>query len=869
MFKAIFDSIFRNNGIQNKYKKEEGKTKNAELTQALPWAYFVKRFEYLTDVMYVENCVVIHKDGCLQQSFGFRGHDLDSNSAGYINALNLHMSESVKRLGDGWMVSIEAQRYVTSEYPESEYDVLAGYLVEKERKEKFQGYGEQFNSKYYLNLVYKPEMEISRKTKKLFLTEVQHEKAQDDLIDEFLKTTKRVCTLFMDRMMIMPLTCKETAEYLHSTCSLRWHDMVIPENMMFLDSYLSDCTLYSGMTCKLDDYYIPILCINDFPMNTYPSILQELNKCYVEYRWVARFFPLEKTAAQKELEKWQGKHHGAKKSAGQLVAEMSMDVQTSRENIGAGELENDVGEAMKELQMDYVGLGYYNSCIMVWDLDYDKAMGKLQRIRTIIESAGFTCKEETFGSLNAFLGMLAGDIYRNVRRPLINSGNFSHVLPLSAVWTGIKENKFSFEVCGIREPLVTCATNYGTPFFLNLNDGDVGHTLIFGPTGAGKSTLLGLLALSYLKYPNSQVFIIDKGGSALTMTLAVGGEFVDPGRINKCFQPLADIDTTEDKQWACEFISMLCELQGLTVTAGISVAISSTIEIMQVVEKKKRTLTTFVQSCNYIDPKTQRNLIDEAVTPYTLKGAYGHIFDGDENRIKESPWILFEMSELMEYSSKVVAPAIFIIFRILEKKFRGQMTLLIIDEAWRFLDNETFKSRMKMWLKELRKKHVFCVFATQEVADGAKSEISSTLIQNCPTKIYLADNEAENNAWAYEKFGLKYDEINLLMGAKKKQDYYYKSNLGTRLFQLDLGRIFLALMTQQDSIVRDKSGNEIRWKEYCDYLIFLRSQDPETRGYAEEILQMRGVKYEQYLVNENGESLDKEEYEDDYEEEVV
>ena len=44
--------------------------------------------------------------------------------------------------------------------------------------------------------------------------------------------------------------------------------------------------------------------------------------------------------------------------------------------------------------------------------------------------------------------------------------------------------------------------------------GDVGHTLIIGPTGSGKSTLLGMLALGWIKYPGAQVIVFDKDRSA-------------------------------------------------------------------------------------------------------------------------------------------------------------------------------------------------------------------------------------------------------------------------------------------------------------------------------------------------------------------
>jgi type IV secretion system protein VirB4 len=825
------------------------KSKVAELVNALPWAYCIKKYEYITDINKREMCIVVHKDGCLQQSFGFRGNDLDSFSAHYINSVSVYFNEAVKKLGDGWMISVEAQRFVTSEYPLANYDIEAGYLVEQERKKNFMMYGEHYDSSYYLTFVYKPELEIKKKALKVFFTEVQYEKAQEEEIENFVKETKRLTNILESRLVIRPLNYKETVEYLHSTVSLRRHDIILPDHFLFLDTFIADMTMHVGQTLKLDDYYIPILVINDFPMETYPSILHELNKTYIEYRWVSRYFPMEKVEAMKELEKWQGKHHGARKNAKQLMMEMSMNIETHKENVGAGELERDVGEAMKEVTMDYVGLGYYNSCIMVWDIDYEVALAKMAKIRAVIESCGFNCKEETFNSYSAFLGMTAGDVYRNIRRPLVSTGNFAHVLPLSAVWAGLIFNKFTGEVCGIDVPLVTCSTNYGTPFFLNLNDGDVGHTLIFGPTGSGKSTLLMLLCISYLKYPESQVFIIDKGASAMTMTLAVGGEYIDPSLVKNCFQPLGNLETPHDKEWACEFIETLCEMQSVQVTPKMLVQIRITIEQMSLLDKKLRTLTTFRQNCMYRDPNTGANTIDDAIQPYTLDGPFGVIFDGDETRINDSKWILFEMSELMEMKEKVVAPAIMFIFHFLEKRFNGQMTLLIIDEAWRFLAHEVFMNKMRQWLKELRKKHVFCVFATQEVADGARSPIASTLIQNCPTKIYLADPESFNNQDAYERFGLTNDEIQMLSLARKKRDYYYKSPMGTRLFQLSLGPIALGLMRGQDQMVRTSKGEVIKWSEYCQYLLMIRNERGIMKGFVEEILDMQGISFREYLKN--------------------
>jgi type IV secretion system protein VirB4 len=264
--------------IQNVFDKFAGKPKVAELAGALPWAYCVKRDEYITDILKIENCIVVHKDGCVQQSYGFRGNDLDSYSVSYINSVSAYFNEAVKKLGDGWMVSVEAQRYITCDYPESDFEIEAGYLVEQERKDSFKNYGEHFDSSYYLNFVYKPEMELKRKMTKMFFTEMEFEKEQDDIITDFLKETTRLTSVLETKLLLRPLNYKETVEYLHSTVSLRRHELILPDHFLFLDSFISDMTLHIGQTWRLDDFYIPIHCVNDFPMETYPSILHELNK---------------------------------------------------------------------------------------------------------------------------------------------------------------------------------------------------------------------------------------------------------------------------------------------------------------------------------------------------------------------------------------------------------------------------------------------------------------------------------------------------------------------------------------------------------------------------------------------------------------
>jgi len=150
------------------------------------------------------------------------------------------------------------------------------------------------------------------------------------------------------------------------------------------------------------------------------------------------------------------------------------------------------------------------------------------------------------------------------------------------------------------------------------------------------------------------------------------------------------------------------------------------------------------------------------------------------------------MEVLMETPS-TVPPVLSYLFHRLEKRFTGKPTLLVIDEAWLFLDNAAFSAKIREWLKVLRKANVMVLFATQSITDIAQSSIASTLREACFTKIYLPNPNAlsAETSVIYERFGLNKRQIQLIGYSQPKRDYYYTSPLGNRLFELSLGELAL------------------------------------------------------------------------------
>lgn len=159
----------------------------------------------------------------------------------------------------------------------------------------------------------------------------------------------------------------------------------------------------------------------------------------------------------------------------------------------------------------------------------------------------------------------------------------------------------------------------------------------------------------------------------------------------------------------------------------------------------------------------------------------------------------FETEALMGQAG-VAAPVLTYLFHRLEERFDGRPTLLVLDEAWIFLDHPLFAARIREWLKVLRKKNVAVLFATQSLADIVSSSIAPAIIESCPQRIFLPNDRAiePQGRDAYARFGLNDRQIELISRATPKRQYYLQSARGNRLFELGLGPIALSICGASD-----------------------------------------------------------------------
>lgn len=787
-----------------------------QLKYVLPWSFIISPG------------ICLLKNGALMTTYQVEYPDLEASSAPEIASMASLFNRSAMALAqnEGWALFFDVKRYKTKDYPAGDFSNLAGWLIDQRRAENYHKFGEHFTTEYYITFVYQLPSDIDSKTTGFFFkNKTKNQRGKNKEVkgnnlpkmqkeaEDFLDECEKVMGTLAVKLWIHRLTDSELFSYIKSTVSLNRQNLVYPEEtFFFLDNYLCDMDVQNSQPLKIGDYYASVMGIMDFPNKTYPAIFDALNRTMTEFRWTTRFIPLSKEKSTKEAEKYQNRFYSARKSGMTLFTEMAMNVEIDKENKGALEMEAQASDIQGDIALGEYVLGYYTSNLMVWDKKLENAKLKARKLQQVVRSCGFSVKEETFNNTQAWLGMMPGNVYANIRRPLISTKNFSNIIPLSSAWQGLLHNDFTEETCGSSIPLCTCSTSYGTPFFLNLNVRDVGHTFVFGPTGAGKSTLLALLMASATKYKDANIVCIDKQLSSRALMVGGGGIYIEPGKDEVAFQPLSELKSpdectpseyTESLMWCQQFIEGLLAQQNIEITPEMSKVISETLRLISQKDKSRRTLTTFQQYATYSDPENGSNTIRIGLDPYCSGGQFGSIFDAEETTLPLSKLITIEMGSLMRLSEKAVAPALMYIFRYLEKLWnlptgsKQPLTFLFLDEAWLYLQHPIFAGFLQEWLRTLRKKKVFCIFATQEVAAAAKSSLSDTIAQQCLTKIYLADESATTPGLveSYRYFGLTDSEILALSNATMKHDYYFKNPNGCRMFTLDLDPFQLALIS--------------------------------------------------------------------------
>lgn len=802
----------------------------------------------------VSDKIVLTKGGELLGGFYYRGRDLASSTHSERNAVTARLNQVLSKLGSGhalWMDAIRLSEPAYSPPSASHFDDPISRMIDAERREFFTRDGQQYQSEYVLALMWRPPEIREQKLVDLLYDDPRSGERQVDQLDKLCLQFDSVLQeiqdtlgdqLSMRRMgshsaslldkegNVTSVLRNDLLVYLHYCITGLAQPINVPACAMYLDAYIGGQDLTPGDMLRIADSYVGVVNIEGLPGSTHPQMLDRLDQMAIPFRWSSRMVFLDKPEADKELKrhrrKWEQKKHGFLKQVfrtqGGVVNEDAVDMTKGTE------------AAMKDSNSGFVSFGFYTSVVVLYAPSPDVLEERSRLVAKELRSLGFGARIESINATEAWLGSIPGHPWANVRRPLLHTLNLADLVPTAGVWAGRSTNP-SDKFPENSPPLMHCATSGSTPFRLNIHVGDVGHTLIFGPTGAGKSTLLALIVAQFLRYRNARVTAFDFGRSIYPLVSGVGGEYYELGGEGDAegLCPLQYLDTAADAAWAEEWVVSCVELQtGQKASPRQKEAIHRAMVLIRQ-QPEGRSLTEFVTT-------VQDEAVRAAMAPYLLTGQIGTLLDASSDTLGTNRVQGFELSELMSFGPNIALPVLLYLFRRFERSLTGHPALLVLDEAWLMLGHDVFREKIREWLKTLRRANCAVVLATQSVSDALRSGIFDVMVESCSTKILLPNEEAETEgteqqpgpAAIYRMIGLNTRQIEILKNGVKKRQYYYMSPEGRRLFELALGPVALSFVGVSDKENLREVGRFVA--QFGDQWPF-------------EWLKHRGVDYERYV----------------------
>jgi type IV secretion system protein VirB4 len=336
------------------------------------------------------------------------------------------------------------------------------------------------------------------------------------------------------------------------------------------------------------------------------------------------------------------------------------------------------------------------------------------------------------------------------------------------------------------EYLAVMETDNSTPYFLNLHNGEVAHTLILGMTGSGKSYLCNFLLQNAQKYA-PQTYIFDIGGSFQSLTTIFGGSYLNAGQDARDFtiNPFSLDPTKENMQFLFSFFRVLIEGNGQRYRMDFKEErrLWDAIERIYVLEPEQRTVSSLG---NIIGE------LKERLHKWTKAGQYGFLFDNAEDSLSFSQFQTFNFAGWGD-APEVLEPLLFYVLHrasneIADPKKIATFKMFLLDEAWLFIKNETIRSYIVSAQKTWRKHNAAMILATQSIKELEESGMLQIVSESCPTKIFLANPEMDRNLYR-GAFHLNDTELDLIAGLVPPGQMLIRKSQASKKVQLNVDSV--------------------------------------------------------------------------------
>jgi hypothetical protein len=395
-------------------------------------------------------------------------------------------------------------------------------------------------------------------------------------------------------------------------------------------------------------------------------------------------------------------------------------------------------EAQEAISKEGVHFGEYSLTFVLHSEDIVELRAGISAVLNVVHPHGAQVSEGLGqAALAAWLAIVPGHERINVRRLEINNAPVARMSFVFGPSEGNPYNPFLKAPC-----LSEWTTERGTPYYLNLHRGQVGHTLITGTTGMGKSYAMRWLIEDSQKY-QPQTIIFDVTSSFRDLTEEHDGSYLEMGsgaRRQDKINPFALPPDKDNFAFNTSLVRMLIESDG-----GPTLDAEETQDIYeQVVSLMTTNLPSESRRLSNLHPQPH---LARRLARWVGDGQHAWLFDNAEDTLSFATFQTFSFLGMAQDKEALTALLFYVLHRSLQIIYQTDRPSFVwMDEAINFLENEVMRDYIFKALLNWRKQQAALILVLHSLTD-IPHDTAVRLLQGCMTRLHLANPGIDPAAW--------------------------------------------------------------------------------------------------------------------------
>lgn len=396
-----------------------------------------------------------------------------------------------------------------------------------------------------------------------------------------------------------------------------------------------------------------------------------------------------------------------------------------------------LSEAADLLQSNAFVMGDHHLTLVTFADTLPALSEVVARARRDLAESGAVVTREDLALEAVYWAQLPGNMRLRSRPGAINSRNFAAMASLHNYPLGPKRGHWG-------EPLTVFRTTGGTSYRFHLhastaNVTDLGNIFVAGPSGSGK-TVWVLFTLALAEKHGATVVYFDKDRGGEILARALGGSYlVLPSGRPSGLAPLKALDASPGNLvFLKQLITGLVAADGAELPPDMDRRLDQGLRQVMSLPPEHRSLGELRAFLGQADANGPGARLEK----WCQGGSLGWVLDNDADDVRlDAPFLGFDMTAVLD-DPRTRGPVMAYLFHRVEALIDGRRVVVAIDEFWKALADEAFRDLVNDKLKTIRKLNGVVILATQSPRDALNSPIAHSIIEQCPTQVFMPNDKA-------------------------------------------------------------------------------------------------------------------------------